>query len=104
MIEPENIASPDLRVGGQRFSRQRGLIHLDRIAFQQTRIRGHDVAQSNADDVTGHQLTRRRGDPFPITFHPGFYRQRGLQGGDRVARLVFLPEPDNSIGQKQQTG
>ena len=42
---------------GQRFSGQRGLIHLHRIALQQARIRRHDVAQAHADDVAGHQLT-----------------------------------------------
>ena len=27
--------------------------------------------------------------------------KRGLQGGDGVARLVFFPEPDHGVGQKQ---
>ncbi len=90
--------------GGQRLSRQRGLIHLDRVALQQARIRRHDVAEAHADDVARHQLTRRRGDPFPIAFHPCLDRQRGLQGGDGVARLVFFPEPDHGVGQKQNAG
>ena len=102
MIEPENTASPDLRVGGQRFARQRGLIHLHRVARQQARIRRHNVAQAHADDVARHQLARRRGDPLPITFHPGLDRQLGLQGGDGVARLVFFPESDHGVGNKQK--
>ena len=88
--------------GGQRFARQRGLIHLHRVTLQQARIRRHDVAQAHADDVARHQLTRRRGDPLPITFHPGLDRQLGLQRGDGVARLVFFPESDHGVGQKQK--
>ena len=88
--------------GGQRFSRQRGLIHLDRVAFQQARIRRHDVAHADADDVARHEFTRRRGNPLPVTFHPGLDRQRGLQGSDGVAGLVFFPESDHGVGKKQK--
>ena len=87
--------------GGQRFARQRGLIHLHRVARQQARIRRHNVAQAQADDVARHQLTRRRVDPLPITFHPGLDRQLGLQGSDGVARLAFFPESDHGVGNKQ---
>ena len=48
-------------LGGQRLARQCGLIHFHRVARQQARIRRHDVAQAQADDVARHQLTRRRG-------------------------------------------
>ena len=88
--------------GGQRLSRQRGLIHLHRIAVQQARIRRHNVAQAQTDDVARHQLTRRRSDPLPIAFHPGLDRQLGLQGGDGVARLAFFPESDHGVGNKQK--
>ena len=104
MIEPENTASPDLRVGGQRLSRQRGLIHLHRVAIQQARIRRHNVAQAHADDVARHQLTRRRGDPLPIAFHPSLDRQLGLQRGDGVARLAFFPESDHGVGKAAKGG
>ena len=57
--------------GRQRLAGQRGLIHLDRIALEETRVRRHDVAQPDADDVAGHQLTRRRGDPGPVASRPG---------------------------------
>ena len=90
--------------GGQRLSRQRGLIHLHRVAVQQARIRRHDVAQAQADDVARHQLTRRRGDPLPIPFHPGLDRQLGLQGVDGVARLVFFPESDHGVGKEAKRG
>ena len=90
--------------GGQRLSRQRGLIHLDRVALQQARIRRHDVAHAHADDVARHQFTRRRGDPLPVTFHPGLDRQLGLQGSDGVAGLVFFPESDHGVGKKQKRG
>ena len=86
---------------GQRFARQRGLIDFDRVAFQQARIRRHDVAHTDADDVARHQLARGRRNPLPVTFHPGLDRQRGLQRSDGVARLVFFPETDHGVGQKQ---
>ena len=89
-------------LGGQRLSRQRRLIHLHRVALQQARIRRHDVAQTHADNVARHQLTRLRGGPLPITFHPGLDRQLGLEGLDGVARLAFFPEADHGVGQKQQ--
>ena len=63
---------------GQGFSSQRGLIDFDRIAFQQARIRRHDVAHADADDVARHQLARGRRDPLPVTFHSGLDRQRSL--------------------------
>ena len=82
-------------------SRQRGLIHLHRVAFQQARVRRHDVAETDADDIARHQLTRRGRDPLAVTLHRGLDRQRGLQGGDGVARLVLFPESDHGVGQKQ---
>ena len=88
--------------GGQRLSRQRGLIHLHRVAVQQARIRRHNVAQAHADDVARHQLARRRGDPLPIAFHPGLDRQLGLEGLDGVARLALFPESDHGVGNKQK--
>ena len=87
--------------GGQRLARQSGLIDLDRVARQQAGICRHDVAQAHANDVTRHQLARRRGDPFPIPLHPRLDRQPGLEGGDGVAGLVFLPEPDHGVGEQQ---
>jgi hypothetical protein len=102
MIEPEKDRLARFSRGGQRLSRQRGLIHLHRVAVQQTRIRRHNVAQPHADDVTRHQLARRRVDPLPVTFHPGLDRQLGLKGFDGVARLVFFPESDHAVGNKQK--
>ena len=64
--------------GGKRFSRQGRLIHLDRVAVQQARIRWHNVAQPHANNVARDQFTRRRVDPLPVAFHPGLDRQCGL--------------------------
>ena len=102
MIEPENTASPGLSRGGQRLSRQRGLIHFDRVALQQARIRRHDVAQAHADDVARHKFARLRGGPLPVPFHSRLDRQLGFQRGDGVARLVFFPESDHGVGQQQK--
>ncbi len=87
--------------GRQRLARQSGLIHLDRVARQQAGICRHDVAQAHADDVTRHQLARRRGGPLPVPLHPRLDRELGLEGGDSVAGLVLLPEPDHGVGQQQ---
>ena len=89
-------------LGGQRLACERGLIHLHRVAVQQACIGRHNVAQTHADDVAGHQLTRRRGDPLPIPFHAGLDRQAGLQGGNGVARLAFFPESDDGVANKQK--
>ena len=87
--------------GGQQLSGQRRLVHGYLVAVQQARIGRHDVAQAQADGVARHQFTRRRVDPLAVAFHPGLDRERRLQGGDGVARLMFLPESDQSVGQKQ---
>jgi hypothetical protein len=79
MIEPENTASPALRVAGS-----------------------DSPVSAHADDVARHQLTRLRGGPLPIPFHPGLDRQLGLQRSDGVARLVFFPESDHGVGNKQK--
>ena len=50
----------------------------------------------------GNKLTRRRGGPLSIPFHPGFDRQLGLQGRDGVAGLVFFPESNHGVGHKQK--
>jgi hypothetical protein len=49
-IDPENTGSR----GGQRLSGECRLIHLDRIALQQPRIGGYDVAQAHQNDVAWH--------------------------------------------------
>ena len=58
--------------------------------------------KAHTDNVARHQLTRRRVGPLPIPFHPGLDRELSLQGGDGVARLVFFPESDDGVGQKQK--
>jgi hypothetical protein len=52
---------------GQGFSCQRRLIHFDWIARQQARVRGYDVAQTQTDDVAGHQTTCLRIGPLAIS-------------------------------------
>jgi hypothetical protein len=88
--------------GGQGLSRQRGLIHLHRVTRKQSRIRRHDVAQTHANDVARHKLACLRGVPLPIASDAGLDRQLGLQRSDGVARLVFFPESDHGVGQKQK--
>ena len=99
---PKTPPPPGLRSAGKDFACQRGLIHLHRVAGKQARIRRHNIAQSQADDVAWHHLARRRGDPLSITLHPGLDRQFGLQGSDGVARLVFFPESDDGVGNQQE--
>ncbi len=85
----------------QQLSGQRGLIDLHRVAVQQARVCRHDVAEAHADDVARHQLARGRVDPLPVAYNPGLDRQRRLQCGDGVPRLVFFPEAYKSVGHKQ---
>ena len=93
---------PGFARGGQRFSRQRGLIHLHLVARQQARIRWHNVAQPQADDIARHQLARRRVDPFAVAFHARLDRQLGFEGVNLVARLAFFPKTDHRIGHQQK--
>ena len=72
------------------------------IARQQARIRRHDVPQSQTDDVARHQLTRHWRGPLSISQDPGLGRQLGPQRGNFVARLMFLPKCDQSVGEKQK--
>ena len=87
--------------GGQGFAGQRRFIHLHRIALEQARIRRHDIAQTQANDIARYQFPRRRGDPFAIPLDAGVDGQIGLQGGDRVARLTLFPEADHGVGHEQ---
>ena len=86
---------------GQGLPGQRRLVDGYLVAVQQARIGRHDVAQAQADGVARHEFTRSRVHPLAIAFHPGLDRERRLQGGDGVARLMLFPESDHSIGQKQ---
>ncbi len=87
--------------GGQGFPGQRRLVDGYLVAVQQARVGRHDVAKAESDRVAGHEFTRRWGDPLAIAFHPGLDRERRLQGGDGVARLMFLPESDHGVGEKK---
>ena len=107
-----NLAAPHDRPGkhglaifslrGQGLTCKCGLVHLDRIARQQPRIRRHNVAQSQADDVARHHFARRRVGPLPIAFHPGCDRQFSLQGSYGVASLAFLPESNYRVRNQQE--
>jgi len=78
MIEPENTASPDLRWRAMTPPSAR-TDPPPRVAFEQARIRRHNVAQAYTDDVARHQITRRRIDPLAIPFHPGLDRELRLR-------------------------
>ena len=88
--------------GGQGLPGQRRLVDGYLVAVQQARVGRHDVAEAQADGVARHEFARRRIDPLAVAFHPGLDRERRLQGGDGVARLMFLPEADHAVGEKQK--
>jgi hypothetical protein len=58
----------------QRLSGQCRLIHLDRIAIQQPRICGNDVAQPETNDIARHQITRLGILPLAISLDLGLDR------------------------------
>ncbi len=91
-----------LRGDWQRFASQGGLIHLDRVAVEQTRIRGNDVTQTETDYVAGYHLARLGILPLAIPLDFGLDRQTGFQGGNGIPRLVFFPESNQSVGAQQQ--
>ena len=86
---------------GQGFPGQRRLIDRQLVAVEQARVGRHDVAQAKSDRVAGHEFARRWIDPLAVAFHPGLDRERRLQGGDGIARLMFLPESDDGVGEEQ---
>ena len=53
-------------------------------------------------DVARHQFARYRVDPLSIPFHCGFGREFGLQRGNFVARLMFLPKCHHCIREEQK--
>ena len=103
IIDPENTASPGLRLAGKIRPSAR-TDRLPRIARQQARVGRHNVAQPQTDDIARNQFRCLRVNPFPIAFHLGIDRQFGFQSSDGVARLVFFPEADNGVGTQQQRG
>ncbi len=87
--------------GGQRLPGERGLIHLDGISVQQTRICRNDVPKTEANDVARHQLTRWWHDPLAVPYRPSLDRELCLQGVDGLTSLVFFPESDHAVRNKQ---
>jgi hypothetical protein len=55
------------------------MIDRHRVPVQESRVGGHDVAETQADHVARHQLTRRWGDPLAVAYHAGRDGQLGLQ-------------------------
>ena len=92
---------PGLARGRETFARQRGLIHRHGVPVQQARIRRHDVALFQLDDIARHQLSRGRGHPLSVAFHPGLGGEFRLQGGNRIARGAFFPESHNRVGAQE---
>ena len=99
---PRKHRVPRLARSRERFPRQGGLIDLDRVTVEKPCVRRHDVAQAQADNVARHQLPRRRGNPLSVAYHSGLDRQRGLERRDGITSLMFLPEADHGVGQKQR--
>ena len=58
MIEPENTASPGLRVAGRDSPVKADWSTSTGSPSSRARIRGDDVAQPHTDDVARHQLAR----------------------------------------------
>jgi hypothetical protein len=86
----------------QRLAGQRRLIDAEIVAIEQLDVRGQDVAQAHAHDVARHQLRGVDLQPLPVAFDPAFERELFLEGIERAARLVFLPETDCGVEQQQQ--
>ncbi len=87
---------------GQRFSGQRRLIDLHRVAGQQACVCGHDVPQSQPDNIARHQFRYLGSRPFSVSQGAGLGRQLRAQRGNFVARLMFLPKCNDSVGKEQK--
>ena len=85
----------------QRFAGEGGLVDLDRITLKEPGVGGYDVAVAQAYHVTRHQFPNRELEPATIAKYAGLEGKRRPEGTDRVTGLVFLPEADHRIGDKQ---
>ena len=63
-----------LALGGQRFARQRRLIHFNGIAWEKARVAGDNVTQAEADYIALDQLTHRKVGPLAIALDLGAVR------------------------------
>ena len=84
-----------------RTPRQRRLVNLDGIAFEQACIGRNDVAEAQSNDVTRHQFTRERDDPLAVAKHSRLDRELGLQRVDGLSGLVLFGKSDYPIRNEQ---
>ena len=101
MIHPEKTAWPGLRVGGQRLTGQGRLIHLHRIACQQTRI-GRTMAPNIKRRTSPGTDPGAACHPLPVPLYQRVDGQLRFESRDGVPRLVLFPEPDDRIGDEQE--
>ena len=63
---------------------------------------GHNGGLSRHFEFWRHQFARLQAGPLAVALHLGLDGQLGLQGGNGVAGLVLLPEPDHRIGYQER--
>ena len=101
-MEPEYTVSSGFACYGQGFSRQRGLIHFDRVAGQQFGVCRHDVADAQPYHVAGDQLAGRDRAPGAVSLDLRPQCQLFLERGDGIAGLVLLPKPNDGVGHQKR--
>ena len=87
---------------GQGFSRQRGLVHFDRVAGQQFGVCRHDVADPQPYHVAGDQFAGRDRAPGAVSLDLRPQCQLLLERGDGIAGLVLLPEPNDGVDHQKR--
>jgi hypothetical protein len=82
-------------LGRQRLAGHRGLLHVEIAAFQQARIRGHQIAGRQSHDVTRDQLPPRDLAQAAVAQRRGCRRDAGLKLAHRALRAQRLKQVEH---------
>ena len=96
---PAGFSAPDgaslaLLLGRVRLAGQERLVDEKIAAFEQPRVRRHEIAGDQFDDVAGHQLIDRHRQAGAVAPHRRLHRYRPAQRLDRILSADFLHEID----------
>jgi hypothetical protein len=93
---------PRVLVHGERLTGERRLVDLERVPLEQPRVGGDDVAELDADDVTGHQDRRVLLLPPAVPQQLGLGRQPGHERRRGVPGVGLLDVADGGVDEEQR--
>ena len=81
-----------LLLGRVGLARQQSLVDEEIAAFEQSRVRGNEIAGDQLDNVAGDQLVDRHREACTVAPHRCLHRHRPAQRLDRILSAHFLDE------------